>query len=496
MGILRTVIRYSVPKVSVNRSGVRFGNHFGGVSSSWSGNPRADFGIGPARARMNYGSPATKKPSDSSSNQSSTGAIEWLNTDEDVKKHWDNVPPEQIPWEIRLFRWQDANEKKLEDTHAYSFLFIFLAILFGSIWLFGTYGAETIAFSKHWILIQAVPMTILAMITNNWFGQLLNDLKKFESQKVYGALDIRIPFEAHIRGYVIATSPIIYAVIVNTTNFDYWLPALVASLLVTPIGYLPLRIYLAPQLKKRDADLAMRVQQREQWMLAEEAKKSEIVELRKVEKAERDEIQRVVDIGEAEKEFREVWNLLSRIDIATENFAAEIALKDSFSYEIKVELQTIFDNAVTILLKTKPSNHVSQCRTHLSTLVQMVFNSIDNPFGIVPKTVINVTDAPIRELFKASSAIMKKRVESAFEKLTELTQEVLYQVDSNIEISIGTDSANTTSPEKEVREAFREARLTLTNYQSSLNSNRASYYQKALTELSKDYMEKFGFKDL
>ena len=52
MGFLGKAVRYTVPKVSVNRRGIRFGNHFGGVSSSWSGNPRADFGIGPVRARI------------------------------------------------------------------------------------------------------------------------------------------------------------------------------------------------------------------------------------------------------------------------------------------------------------------------------------------------------------------------------------------------------------------------------------------------------------
>ena len=52
MGFLGKAVRYTVPKVSVNRKGIRFGNHFGGVSSSWSGNPRADFGIGPVRARI------------------------------------------------------------------------------------------------------------------------------------------------------------------------------------------------------------------------------------------------------------------------------------------------------------------------------------------------------------------------------------------------------------------------------------------------------------
>ena len=55
MGLFGKAFRYSVPKVSVNRSGIRFGNHFGGVSSSWSGRPRADFGIGPARARFGPG---------------------------------------------------------------------------------------------------------------------------------------------------------------------------------------------------------------------------------------------------------------------------------------------------------------------------------------------------------------------------------------------------------------------------------------------------------
>jgi len=56
MGFLRKAVRYTVPKVSVNQKGVRFGNHFGGVSSSWSGKPRADFGVGHVRARFGSGS--------------------------------------------------------------------------------------------------------------------------------------------------------------------------------------------------------------------------------------------------------------------------------------------------------------------------------------------------------------------------------------------------------------------------------------------------------
>lgn len=56
MGFLGKAVRYTVPKVSVNRRGIRFGNHFGGVSSSWSGKPRADFGVGHVRARFGSGS--------------------------------------------------------------------------------------------------------------------------------------------------------------------------------------------------------------------------------------------------------------------------------------------------------------------------------------------------------------------------------------------------------------------------------------------------------
>ena len=56
MGFLGKAVRYTIPKVSVNRKGVRFGNHFGGVSSSWGGKPRADFGVGHVRARFGGGS--------------------------------------------------------------------------------------------------------------------------------------------------------------------------------------------------------------------------------------------------------------------------------------------------------------------------------------------------------------------------------------------------------------------------------------------------------
>jgi hypothetical protein len=234
---------------------------------------------------MNYGSPATNRPSNANSNQSSAEAIEWVNTEEDIKKYWDNAPPELIPWEVRFFRWQDANEKKHEGTNAWAFAFIFLAFLFGSIWLFGTYGEESIAFSKHWILIQALPMSILALITNNWFGQLLDDLKKLYVKKLESVVEFKIPFEAEIRGYTIAASSLIYAVIVHATSFKYWFLAFVISLFVTPITFFPLRIYLTrpntitkyleqaakAEVERAAAD-AIKIETQANWNAAEKAR--------------------------------------------------------------------------------------------------------------------------------------------------------------------------------------------------------------------------------
>ena len=273
MGLFGKAFRYAVPKVSVNRSGIRFGNHFGGVSSSWSGNPRADFGIGPARARLNYGNSTRNRTGNAGSDEFAPNEIKWLNTEEEVKEYWDNAPPELIPWEIRFFRWQDANEKKREGTHAWAYAFTFLALLFGSIWLFGTYGARIWDLSKHWILIQALPMSILAMITYNWLGQLLKDFKRFYSNKLESGEDYKIPFEAKFRGYVLAASPITYAVIVHTASFNYWFLAFAISLLVTPITYFPLRIYLS-----RPSTFKKYLEQSEQakWKIESELIKAEV----------------------------------------------------------------------------------------------------------------------------------------------------------------------------------------------------------------------------
>ena len=201
MGFLRKAVRYSVPKFSVNRRGVRFGNHLGGVSSSWSGNPRADIGIGPARMRASYkGSRANQSGYAGSNKYSADSTVLPKSSEEGWRDHANAGG--KIPWEIRYGFWLNAKNKKNdaraamrkaqglrnETTVAWVTLVLLFSSFFGVLGLIDSYGGARIAdLFKHWILFQALPMAILAAITFIWLGYLFSNLESSHSHK-YGAM--------------------------------------------------------------------------------------------------------------------------------------------------------------------------------------------------------------------------------------------------------------------------------------------------------------------